>query len=122
MKYEHRSAAYTPSIFSLYPVIVFTPNMSDDNSESQSGESEQQLSPIVPPIPEAFSITPEDADILMEHVKAFQEGNTELRNTLVQQMITELYKLRLSDFAFNKKEAGQVFAAMIQIQYNEPTN
>lgn len=86
---------------------------SNNGSLFQLGEAEIISRPDITAAPGAFIITPDDAIILREKLKEFEDGKSDLRTTIVQQMITELYKLRPADFPFDKKLAGEVFAALL---------
>jgi hypothetical protein len=57
---------------------------------------------------DVFSITREDAKILEEYVEEFQEGDTDLRNTVIANAMAELSALRPETVSFNKIEASKV--------------
>jgi hypothetical protein len=57
---------------------------------------------------EVFALTREDAKILEEYVEEFQEGNADLRNTIVANAMAELSELHPETEPFNKIEASKV--------------
>jgi hypothetical protein len=79
---------------------------SDDGSQSLP-RSQVHPSP-VPPMVEAFSITREDAKILEEYVEEFEEGDNDLRNTIVANAMAELSGLCPETEPFDKIEASKV--------------
>lgn len=86
---------------------------SDNSSQSQSPSQESLTSAsptpsIVPPMADDFSITREDAKILGTYVEQFEEGNAELRNTIIANAMGELSELRPDGILFNKIEASKV--------------
>jgi hypothetical protein len=71
-------------------------------------ELEDPFPQTVPPVTEVFDITREDAHILEEYVEEFQEGDADLRNTIIANVMAELCALRPETFPFNKMEASKV--------------
>jgi hypothetical protein len=86
---------------------------SDNSSPSPSHESPLSIAPNVPPIPEGFSITREDAICLAEYLEDFQEGDTDLRNTIIANVMAQLCVLRPDKELFNKVEASKVTVHML---------
>jgi hypothetical protein len=83
--------------------------MQDDEAPtSPSGESGAHTPLTVPPIKEVFTMTEEDVTILEEHLEEFSNGNADLRNTIVANVMAELVLLRPETFPFNKAEASKV--------------
>jgi hypothetical protein len=80
---------------------------SDYGSQSPSQESDSYPSP-VPPLVEVFTISREDTKILEEYLEDFQEGDSDLRNTIVANAMAELSGLRPETEPFNKIEASKV--------------
>jgi hypothetical protein len=80
---------------------------SDDGSQSPSQESGVSPSP-VPPMVEAFYITREDAKILEEYIEQFEEGDNDLRTTIVANAMAELSGLCPETEPFDKIEASKV--------------
>jgi hypothetical protein len=80
---------------------------SDNGSQSPSQESGTSVSP-VPPMVEVFAITREDATILKEYVEEFQEGDADLRNTIIANAMAELSALCPELEPFDKAEASKV--------------
>ncbi len=68
-------------------------------------ESEDPSSPIMHPLATGFQITPEDTDILNKYLDGFERANTQTRNTILEKLMGELYRLRSGDSTFDKKEA-----------------
>jgi hypothetical protein len=81
---------------------------SDNSSPCISQESLSSLPPNIPPMGDVFSITREDAAILAEYVEEFQEGDTDLRNTIIANVMAELFVLRPDTVPFNKVDASKV--------------
>jgi hypothetical protein len=98
------------SAFIRHPPPSSALNMSDHASPSPSGESEISSPPIVPHVAEmdTFTITRDDATILEEYVDEFQEGDADLRNTIIANVMAELCALRPEALPFNKIEATKV--------------
>ena len=81
---------------------------SDNGSPTPSGVSEDPIPQTVPPMIEVSNITREDALILEEYVKEFQEGDADLRNTIIANVMAEICALRPETLPFNKMEASKV--------------
>jgi hypothetical protein len=83
------------------------------SSDSQSS-SEASGTPLpsptlqVPSMNDEFSIDSDGAKILQEYLDDFQDGDTELRATIVANAMAELYDLRPEDAPFDKTKASQV--------------
>ena len=80
---------------------------SDNDSQSPSQTSDASPPPISP-MADVFSITRADAKILEEYVEEFQEGDADLRNTIIANAMAELSALRPEKVSFNKIEASKV--------------
>jgi hypothetical protein len=86
---------------------------SDHGSPSPSQESPSSVAPNIPLVAEVFSVTREDAEILAEYVEEFQEGDADLRNTIIANVMAELCVLRPDTAPFNKVDASKVAVHII---------
>jgi hypothetical protein len=77
-------------------------------SDLSFGESEHPSGPEPLLAAEGFSLTPQDASILKEHLEDFQKADTELRKKILEKVMGELYALRPQPSTFDKKEAKKV--------------
>jgi hypothetical protein len=55
-----------------------------------------------------FVITPQDSNVLMEHLDEFQDADTDLRTKIVDTVMGKLYVLRPDNTPFDKGEARKV--------------
>jgi hypothetical protein len=81
---------------------------SDNGSPSPSQKSEIRFPLNAPPIIETFVISCKDAILLEEYVEEFQEGDADVRNTIIATAMAELCALRPPSVLFNKMEASKV--------------
>ncbi|KAI9428293.1 hypothetical protein H4582DRAFT_2178227 [Lactarius indigo] len=77
---------------------------SDHLSGSSAGESEVSC-PSIHALGDRFSITSQDAHILKGYVEEFQNADTEIRKTILEKAMGELYTLQPPNSTFNKKMA-----------------
>jgi hypothetical protein len=83
--------------------------MQFDNESNSSSEESEGCAPLtVPPTVETFSITQEDATILAEHLEEFENGDADVRTTIVANVMAELWLLRPETLPFDKIEASKV--------------
>ena len=81
---------------------------SSDSQSSSQASGTPPPSPTLPSVDNEFSIDSDDAKILQEYLDKFQDGDTELRATIVANAMAELYDLRPEDAPFDKTKASQV--------------
>lgn len=103
-----RIYSYSNHRFHLIRFVLSLIMQSDVTSESPSQQSDMLLPPDAPSTGDAFVITRVDASILETFVDEFQDGNADVRSTVVATAMAELYMLRPPTSAFNKAEANKV--------------
>lgn len=81
---------------------------SDNGATSPSGESQRDSPPSAPQMADVFTITQEDATIMHEYLGEYDDGNTDLRHTIVANVMAILCDLRPETSPFNKIEASRV--------------
>jgi hypothetical protein len=62
-----------------------------------------------------FQFTPEDTNILNKYLDEFEQADTQMRNNILEKVMGELYRLRLGNSAFDKKEVKQACIWTIHI-------
>jgi hypothetical protein len=88
---------------------------SNYGSPSPSQQSEEPFPPNALPSSKEFVISREDANMLQEYVDAFQEGDADVRNTIIAAAMAELYSLHPPTVHFNKVEVSKVDFQCINI-------
>jgi hypothetical protein len=78
------------------------------SDSSNTGQSEVAPTHAEQAMNTGFAITPQDADVLQQHLEEFQGADTSLRSKIIEKAMTELYQLRPANTPFNKKEASKV--------------
>jgi hypothetical protein len=81
---------------------------SDYGSLSPSQQSEEPFPPNAPLGLKEFVLSREDAVILQEYVDEFQEGDADVRNTVIAAAMAELCSVRPPTDRFNKVEVSKV--------------
>ncbi|KAI9433456.1 hypothetical protein H4582DRAFT_2060877 [Lactarius indigo] len=92
---------------------------SDHLSGSSAGESEVSH-PSIHALGDRFSITSQDACILKGYVEEFQKADTEIRKTILEKAMGELYTLRPPNSTFNKKMAKMKIRTWFYNHYSRP--
>ena len=72
----------------------------------------------LPPV-DVFTLTREDKALLSEYIEEFQEGDVDMRCTIVANAMAELVMLRPAGAPFNKDEASKVTAAPLISSYKD---
>ncbi len=88
---------------------------SDNGSPFRSEGLEASIPPTILPVGDVFAITQQDASILEEYIDDFQEGNADVQNTIIANVMAELSGLHPETFAFNKVEASKVFLYIVML-------
>ena len=60
------------------------------------------------PQTEVFTITPKDAEILNGYIDEFHHANTQVRNTILEKAMGNIYHKHHENCQFDKKEAKKV--------------
>jgi hypothetical protein len=80
------------------------PMSSANNSDSSSGEPEMPPGPAMNPPADGFRITTQDSSILKGYMNEFEQGDTPMRNKIIERAMGELYKLWPGNSSFDKKQ------------------
>lgn len=85
---------------------ITTVMQSTDSLNSSTGEPE--LPELTHLHTEAFQITPNDAEVLKGYIDEFQYADTQMRNTILEKAMGDVYRHRPGNSPFDKKDAKQV--------------
>lgn len=107
------SVLQTSKSFTLHQLLSYNLSMeSDTASKVDSSSPASSKHPNIPPT-DGFTITREDAKILSEYVEEFQDGDADMRTTIIANAMAELAVLREDGESFNKSVASKVRYAHI---------
>ncbi|KAI9432718.1 hypothetical protein H4582DRAFT_2083108 [Lactarius indigo] len=116
---QHNSTNIT-SFYNTLPHTSTNITMQSDHlSGSSAGESEVSR-PSIHALGDRFSITSQDARILKGYVEEFQNADTEIRKTILEKAMGELYTLRPPNSTFNKKMAKMKIRTWFYNHYSRP--
>jgi hypothetical protein len=76
-------------------------------STDSFGSGEPELPELRHPHAEAFTITPKDAEILKGYMDEFQRGDKQMRGTILEKAMGDLYRHCPSNSQFDKKDAKE---------------
>jgi hypothetical protein len=89
---------------SLHSYLIMQSDRGSHSTSRHSSASPHSLTPTA----EEFSITKDDTGILEGYLDEFEEGDADLRNTVVAAALGELFMLRPDGIPFDKNDASKV--------------
>jgi hypothetical protein len=91
--------------------------MESDSITSESLPSHPSSPHVDHPPASVFTLTREDTALLSEYIEEFQEGDADMRSTIVANAMAELVLLRPPGSPFNKDEASKVGVTLLIFVY-----
>jgi hypothetical protein len=87
--------------------------MESDSTNSEISPSLQNNSQDNSPLADVFVLTREDTGLLLEYVNKFEQGDLDMRSTIIANAMAELVMLQPAGALFDKDEATKVRSALL---------